>query len=54
MIGCIIQARVGSSRLPRKVLMKVDSENSVLEFIIKQLNFKNPKIFVKGFERDNL
>ncbi len=39
MIGCIIQARVGSSRLPRKVLMKVDSENSVLEFIIKQLNF---------------
>ena len=26
----------------------------VRDDIIKQLNFKNPKIFVKGFERDNL
>lgn len=43
MIGCIIQARMGSSRLPGKVLMKVDNDESILSFLIKQLNFCKSK-----------
>jgi len=37
MIGCIIQARIGSSRLPRKVMEKLDQKNTVLYYVIKQL-----------------
>jgi spore coat polysaccharide biosynthesis protein SpsF len=37
MIGCIIQARMGSTRLPGKVMMKVDDENPVLYYVISQL-----------------
>ena len=33
----IIQARMGSSRLPGKVMMKVDSENPALFYVITQL-----------------
>lgn len=36
-IGCIIQARLGSTRLPGKVMMKVDEKNPVLYYVIKQL-----------------
>ena len=39
MIGCIIQARMGSSRLPNKVLMKINENQTVLEHVIKQLSF---------------
>lgn len=41
MIGCIVQARMGSSRLPGKTLMKIDNEYSVLTFLLNQLRFSS-------------
>ena len=40
-IDCIIQARMGSTRLPGKVMMKVDKTNTILSCLISQL--KNSK-----------
>ncbi|MBA4717711.1 MAG: glycosyltransferase family protein [Nitrosopumilus sp.] len=45
MIGCIIQARTGSLRLPSKILKKIDQINTVLSFTVKQV--KNSKIIQK-------
>ena len=39
MIGCIIQARMGSSRLPGKTLIKLDDSRSALDFVVNQLTF---------------
>jgi spore coat polysaccharide biosynthesis protein SpsF len=36
-VGCIIQARMGSTRLPGKVMMTVDKKNPVLYYVISQL-----------------
>ena len=41
MIGCILQARMSSTRLPGKVMMKIDNENTMLDCVINQL--KNSK-----------
>lgn len=41
MIGCIVQARMGSSRLPGKVMRKIDKQNTVLDYVIKQLKSAN-------------
>ena len=41
MIGCIIQARVNSTRVPKKILQNLDKEDSVLEYVINQV--KNSK-----------
>jgi len=37
MIGCIIQARMSSSRLPGKILMKIENNDTILDFVINQL-----------------
>ena len=37
MIGCIIQARMSSTRLPGKVMLKVENEDTVLDCVINQL-----------------
>ena len=45
MITCIIQARMGSTRLPGKVMKKIDEDNTVLDYVIKQL--KSSKMIEK-------
>ena len=47
MIGCIIQARMCSTRLKGKVLHKINSEETILSFLIKQItNCKSLKTVV--------
>ena len=36
-IGIIVQARLGSNRLPGKTLMPIDSHGNVLEYVINQI-----------------
>ena len=37
MIGCIIQARTGSTRLPGKIMQKIDSVDLVINYVINQV-----------------
>ena len=39
MIGCIIQARMGSTRLPGKILKKVHNDIPSFQYTINQLRF---------------
>ncbi len=58
MIGCVIQARMGSTRFPGKILEKIDEKNHVLKFLINQL--ENTKLLDKIIiatttnEKDNI
>ena len=38
-MDCVIQARMGSSRLPGKVMSKANNENTVLDYLINQLRY---------------
>lgn len=57
MLGTIIQARMGSSRLPGKVMMKVDENDTLLTFLVKQLSHsqyaENIVIATSELEEDN-
>ena len=37
MIGCIIQARVGSNRFPKKILQILENNKTILDYVIFQL-----------------
>jgi len=57
MIGCIIQARTGSNRFPKKILKKLD-EKTVLDYVIQQTK-KSKKIekmiiATTNLEEDNI
>ena len=45
MIGCIVQARMNSSRLPGKVMINVDQNHPLLYYVITQL--QNSKLLDK-------
>ena len=34
LIGCIIQARLGSNRFPKKILQLLDENNTVLDYVL--------------------
>ena len=55
--GCIIQARLGSTRLPGKVLMNIDDNNPLLYYVVKQLQYSklldNIIIATTTLEEDN-
>jgi spore coat polysaccharide biosynthesis protein SpsF len=58
MIGCIIQARMGSSRLPGKTLIKLNQYRTTLDFVVNQLSFSAllDKIVIAttNLEQDNI
>lgn len=58
MIGCIIQARMGSSRLPGKVFEKINSKDTVLDFVVKQISYSKKiqhiVVATTDLEEDNI
>lgn len=57
-IGCIIQARMGSTRLPGKVLEELEAGKTCLEYVIQQLedvfDIKNIVIATTFLEEDDV
>jgi spore coat polysaccharide biosynthesis protein SpsF (cytidylyltransferase family) len=58
MIGCIIQARTGSSRLPDKAMKLLDEKHSILHYVINQLQYSklldDIVIATTDLEEDNI
>jgi len=58
MLGCIIQARMGSDRLPGKVMMKADEKNTILYYVLSQLEtskfLKNIVVATTNLEEDEI
>ena len=58
MIGCIIQARMGSTRLPGKVMMCADNNNPIIFSVIKQIEkskfLKKIIVATTDLEEDNV
>ena len=58
MIGCIVQARMGSSRLPNKVMKKIENDFTVLDYVIEQLksskNIEKIIVATTTLEEDNI
>lgn len=56
-IGIFIEARTGSTRLPGKILKKINSKTSIIEFLIDRiqasLNFKNLIIITTKKKEDD-
>jgi len=56
-IACIIQARMGSSRLPKKIFMHLDDSSTVFDFVLNQLSsskfIKKIIIATTTLEEDN-
>ena len=57
-IGCIIQARMSSTRLPGKVLMRLNEKNTVLDYVIQQIkhckNFEKIIIATTDLKEDDV
>jgi spore coat polysaccharide biosynthesis protein SpsF len=53
LIGCIIQARTNSKRLPKKILKIIDNNKNVLEYVINQVknSTKIDKIVIATTEK---
>lgn len=53
-IGFIIQARLGSTRLPQKILLPFYNEDSILDLLIKKLHQVSPNIILAtSLSREN-
>jgi len=57
-VGCIIQARMGSSRFPGKVLKQVYDKKTVLDCVIEQLRFSHKIdliiVAISDLEKDDI
>lgn len=56
MLGCIIQARMSSTRLPGKVMMNIDEKNIMLYYVIQQIKFSKlaNNIVIATTENDDI
>ena len=51
MITCIVQARMGSSRLPGKTMKMMTDDKRIIDFVVDQL--QSSKFIYSKFNREN-